>query len=115
MMAPGHVAVFVEEFTHEWNRLHAERGAARDATTRELQTVERKLAKLVDAITEGLRGASLQRQLDALESRKAALEVGLRAAGERIHPVSTAALVRRPCVSRHLWPASSTGAAHLAG
>ena len=90
MMAPGHVAVFVEEFTHEWNRLHAERGAARDATTRELQTVERKLAKLVDAITEGLRGASLQRQLDALESRKAALEVGLRAAGEQkvpaLHP-----------------------------
>ena len=90
MMAPGHVAVFVEEFTHEWNRLHAERGAARDATTRELQTVERKLAKLVDAITEGLRGASLQRQLDALESRKAALEGGLRAAGEQkvpaLHP-----------------------------
>ena len=86
MMAPGHVAVFVEEFTYEWNRLHAERGAARDAAIRELQAVKRKLAKLVDAITEGLRGASLQRQLDALESRKAALEGGLRAAGEQKAP-----------------------------
>ena len=72
-MAPEHVEAFVEEFTREWNRLQAEHGAARHGYERELQMVDRKLAKLVDAIAEGMRGPAIQQKLDGLEGRRTAL------------------------------------------
>ena len=41
---------------------------------RELEAVNRKLAGLIDAIADGLRGEGLQHKLDTLESRKRTLE-----------------------------------------
>lgn len=56
---------------------------------KELALVSRKLGQLIDAITEGLRGAGLQQKLDELEDRKAALEAALAAPPPtpvRLHP-----------------------------
>jgi site-specific DNA recombinase len=89
MMAPELVAEFVREFTQEWNRAIAASSVDRDAVARDLAAVERKLAGLIDAIAEGMRGAGLQAKMDALESRKAELVAKLGApasATPRLHP-----------------------------
>ena len=79
LMQPELVAEFIREFTTEWNRLLAEHGSNRAPRERELAQVQRKLAGLIDAITDGLRAPGLQRKLDELEARRAALEVELQA------------------------------------
>ena len=79
MVAPELVAEFVREFTLEWNRAIAASSIDRDAIARTLAAVERKLAGLIDAISEGMRGAGLQTRMDALESRKAELVAKLAA------------------------------------
>src|SRR5689334_2027059 len=71
LMQPQAVAVFVAEFTAEWNRLQAGISAGSEGKRRELQTVNRKLDELFDAIEDGLRSPGLQARLDALEARKA--------------------------------------------
>ena len=89
MMAPELVAEFVREFTLEWNRAIAASTIDRDAVARDLAAVERKLAGLIDAISEGIRGAGLQAKMDALDSRKAELVAKLGApapATPRLHP-----------------------------
>ena len=57
LMQPEHVATFVAEFTAEWNRLQAEVSAEATAQRRELDTVQRRLASLIDAIAECARRA----------------------------------------------------------
>ena len=91
LMQADMVAEFVGEFTREWNRLAAEASAGAEATRRELDGVCRKLANLIEAITDGLRAPGLQGKLDSLEARKAALEAEVAAAGRpspvtRLHP-----------------------------
>ena len=89
LMQPGHVAEFITAFTEEWNRLTAEASAGGDAARRELQAVERKLANLVEAITDGLRAPGLQEKLDQLEARKAQLQAELARPAARLpalHP-----------------------------
>jgi site-specific DNA recombinase len=76
-MQPEHVAVFVQEFAAEWNRLTAEASADTALQRRELEMVERKLASLIDAIADGLRAPGLQQKLDELEDRKVTLQRGL--------------------------------------
>jgi hypothetical protein len=80
LMQPEHVATFVEEFTAEWNRLRAEASAQGAVRGREVETIERKLAGLIDAIAEGLRAPGLQQKLNKLEARKAALSADLKRA-----------------------------------
>jgi hypothetical protein len=88
-MQPEHVATFVAEFTAEWNRLQAEISAHDADRRRELDVVQRKLAGVIEAIADGLRGPGLQQRLDELETRKAELERDLGAtppAAPRLHP-----------------------------
>jgi site-specific DNA recombinase len=77
LMPPDLVAVFIEAYRAEWNRLAAEQGAGRESRRRELQTVERQLENLVDAIADGLRSPALQAKLDALEARRAELRLAI--------------------------------------
>jgi DNA invertase Pin-like site-specific DNA recombinase len=89
LMAPDLVAEFVASFTAEWNRLQAQAGVEREQTQRELATVRRKLAGLIDAIADGLRAPGLQQQLDELEARRTVLERDLADAvpnRPRLHP-----------------------------
>ena len=89
LMQPDHVAIFVSEFTAEWNRLQAERTAGRSGMERELAQVERKLNGLIDAIADGLRAQGLQAKLDALANRQTELTGQLEneaPALPRLHP-----------------------------
>lgn len=73
MMAPDLVEEFVRAFAEEVNRQRRDDGAARAAQEQELAGVKRKLAGLIDAVAEGLRGPDLQSRLDELSARKEAL------------------------------------------
>jgi uncharacterized protein involved in exopolysaccharide biosynthesis len=86
LMQPEHVAVFVQEFAAEWNRLVAEASADTALQHRELEVVERKLAGLIDAIAEGLRAPGLQQKLNELESRKVTLQGRLERAPASVAP-----------------------------
>jgi DNA invertase Pin-like site-specific DNA recombinase len=69
----------------------------------ELAAVSRRLDGLVDAISEGLRGAGLQQRLDELEARKAELEAKLVAPAPtpvRLHP-NLAQLYREKLAELH--------------
>jgi site-specific DNA recombinase len=74
LMQPELVAEFVAAFTAEWNRLRAEASAGLAGRRRELETAERKLDGLVEAIADGLRVPGLQARLDELDLRKRALQ-----------------------------------------
>ncbi len=89
LMAPDMVAEFVAAFTAEWNRAIAGTSAAREASVRELATVERKLDGLITALSEGFRSVGLQSQLDVLEARRVVLTAELDAPAPeapRLHP-----------------------------
>ena len=89
LMAPELVAEFVSSFTEQWNRAAADGSAERGATARELERAERKLQGLIEAVADGLRGAAIQAQIDALESQCATLSSKLAAplpAEPRLHP-----------------------------
>jgi hypothetical protein len=77
LMQPELVAEFVREFTAEWNRLIAAAGVEATAKHRELEQVRRKLAGLVEAITDGLRAPGLQARLEELEARRVELEAAI--------------------------------------
>jgi site-specific DNA recombinase len=66
LMHPDHVATFVTEFTAEWNRLLSETSAHEHTQRRELETVSRKMAGLIDAIADGLRAPGLQQKLECV-------------------------------------------------
>ncbi len=100
LMAPDLVAEFVAAFTEEWNRLLAEQGAVNATRLRELDTVRRKLAGLIDAIADGMRAPGLQQKLDELEGRRAVLEAELaRAPGTPIRLMPNLADVYRDKVA----------------
>jgi hypothetical protein len=91
LMQPDAVAVFIEEYTTEWNRLQLEASAQVAVVSREMEGVERKLAGLIEAISDGFgRACGLQQRLDELEARKAALPADLSrvppSAAPRLHP-----------------------------
>ncbi len=77
LMRPDLVAEFCATFIEEWNRLAAEASAGTEARQRELQSVERKLANLVDAIADGLKAPGLQKKLADLEARRQELRAAL--------------------------------------
>ena len=104
LMQPEHVAIFVEEFTTEWNRLQAERSAEHAARYRELEAVNRKLDGLIDAIADGLKSPGLQNKLHELEARQATLRAELErtpvSSVPRLHP-NLAEIYRERVVRLH--------------
>lgn len=80
LMAPDAVVGFIEAFNEEWQRQARIAGANKDMAGRELASVERKLGNIVNAIAEGLRNPTMQRQLDELEARRTVLEAEITAA-----------------------------------
>jgi len=73
LMDPELVTAFVKAFTLEWNRILAEFNSAAEARQREVKAIERKIANVVDAISDGLRSPELQARLIDLEARKSVL------------------------------------------
>ena len=89
LLAPELVQEFVIAFNEETNRQRREETAGRAPKERELERVKRKIAALVDAISEGLRGADLQDRLDELAQRRDTLVADLAAPAPspvRLHP-----------------------------
>ena len=70
LMDPNLFKVFVEEFTREFNRLQATEGNRYEQAEAELVGVERRLRKIVEAISEGVSARSLKEELLALEARQ---------------------------------------------
>src|SRR6266403_1887106 len=80
LMAPELVKEFIAEFHREVNRQSRNREADQGLQQRDLDDVNRKLRRVIEAIAEGLRGPGLQAKLDELEQRKGTLEAALAAA-----------------------------------
>lgn len=53
LMQPDLVKEFVATFVGEWNRLSAEVSGSAKAQARELRSIEKKIANLIDAIADG--------------------------------------------------------------
>ena len=89
LIAPELVAEFITAFLEKMNRQRREDGAAQAAEERELATVTRKIAGLLDAIEDGLRGPDVQDRLDQLCARRDALRLAIServATPVRLHP-----------------------------
>jgi DNA invertase Pin-like site-specific DNA recombinase len=89
LMDPELFRVFVLEFTAEWNRLQAEVSSGQAALRQELERIERQLAKLVDALMEGVPAATVRERMATLEARKVTLQDELASAvapAPRLHP-----------------------------
>jgi site-specific DNA recombinase len=103
LMQPDLVETFVTEFHAEVNRIARNRDAEVAAHRKDLTQVTRKLDTLIEAIADGLRSDGLQAKLEALESRKKALERGLTdnsSLAPRLHP-NLSALYRRKVARLH--------------
>ena len=74
LMHPELVKEFIAAFHAEVNRLQGDRERQHAQTCRDLAEISRKIDHLVEAIADGLRAPGLQRKLDELEARKAAIE-----------------------------------------
>jgi site-specific DNA recombinase len=69
-MDPELFKIFAEEFTKEFNRLQASEGTKVDRARADLAIVERRIRKIVEAISEGISARSLKEELMALEARQ---------------------------------------------
>jgi site-specific DNA recombinase len=65
---------FCREFTREMNRLQGEERARQGAVRQDLVAVTRQIAKLIEAIKDGVPGLSIKDELMRLEDRKTNLE-----------------------------------------
>ncbi|MEO1194057.1 MAG: zinc ribbon domain-containing protein [Pseudomonadota bacterium] len=74
LMDPELTTVFCEHYTKTMNRLVAEHNAGLEADRSELARIERDMDKLIKAILDGVPGARVKDQIQALEDRKAVLE-----------------------------------------
>jgi site-specific DNA recombinase len=90
LMDPNLFREFCAEFTREINRQRGDQAGRRERLAAELRQIERRLRRIVDAITEGLPARTLKDELLALEQRQDQLETELAAAPEaeptRLHP-----------------------------
>ncbi len=80
---------FIAEFHREMNRLAAAHENSRENTSCDLAKVERDIARIIQAIKDGIPALSLKDELCALESRKDDLERALQSAPSpvvRLHP-----------------------------
>ena len=89
LMDPGLFKAFTEAFVLECKRLQSEASAGRNAKRQELEKVERRIAKLIDARADGAPVAGIKGRLAWLETRKAVLAEELAGAeppAPRLHP-----------------------------
>jgi hypothetical protein len=89
LLKPDHVEEFIREFHRELNQQRRAAEAAYAAKERELETLNGRVAHLVDAIADGFRAPDLQQRLDGLVHRRSTLERELSArpaALPRLHP-----------------------------
>ena len=70
LMQPDALREFIRTFNAEWKRLGAELANTAEAGRRELATLSRKIANLVEAISDGDRSPSLRAKLAELEARR---------------------------------------------
>ncbi|MFO1039758.1 MAG: recombinase family protein, partial [Geminicoccaceae bacterium] len=89
LMDPELYAVFVAEFTAEWNRLQTSTTNDLQAKRSELTEVKRRIEGMIRAIEEGLYEPSMKERMRALERRREVLEAEIAASVEskpRLHP-----------------------------
>src|SRR6185312_10206224 len=97
LMDPALFEVFAEEFHRELNRLRNEEQATRALHLDEQSTIERRLRKVVNAITDGAPVRALKEELMRLEARQQELGQQLSRGAEHrplIHP-NVAKIYRR--------------------
>jgi hypothetical protein len=82
----GPFQVFCEEFTTAVNEVRMELRAATAVAVRERAAVAQQIAKLIQAIKDGVPGAEVKDEMIALQARKAALEAE-RAAANTLPPL----------------------------
>jgi hypothetical protein len=111
LMAPDDVREFVAEFTEEWNRLVAERNAARAHDQTQLGPIQRKIDKLVEALMEGFRSEEIKQQFEVLSQQKAQLQARVTTPRRSIPTRRSFTATKRPickplqcfqCVHRHI-------------
>jgi site-specific DNA recombinase len=89
LMEPARNKIFCEEYARAMNRLHAEHNAQRAADEDALTRAERDLARLVQALLDGVPALAVRERMAELEARREAVRSRL-AAGEdtgiRLHP-----------------------------
>ena len=89
LMEPARTKIFCEEYARAMNRLHAEHNAHREADADALGRTERDLARLVQALLEGIPASAVREKMAELEARRDALRGHLAASedtGLRLHP-----------------------------
>src|SRR5262249_32128602 len=89
LMHPELVTTFIEEFHKELNRQMAEQAGRRDRAVRELETTERDIRRVIDAIKAGVPGAAVKDEMATLEARRIDLLGQLESAPPslpRLHP-----------------------------
>ncbi|MDE2391558.1 MAG: recombinase family protein [Rhodospirillales bacterium] len=111
LLSPEAVHEFITAFTAEWNRLAAESNAERAQDKTRLATIQRKIDRIVEAITEGFRTPEMKDQLEALSQQKAQLQTRVSAptaAAPSLHP-NLGELYRRRVETLHAELAAANG------
>ncbi|WP_233493443.1 recombinase family protein [Ruegeria atlantica] len=90
LLHPDLIAEFTKAYQEEYNRLAGSIQQERSSATRDLAQIERKIAHLIDAISDGMFHASMKDKLTALEVRKSELEALIASASDEqpvlLHP-----------------------------
>ena len=89
LMDPLMFREFAEAFSAECDRSAAESERGKDGRARNLAQVRSKIAKLVDAVSDGLKSTAVQSRLTALEEQEALLQQEVEAVAK---PVAQLAL-----------------------
>ena len=77
LMTPALSAVFCKEYTDHMNRKRKDDNASLNANRAELERVERSIAKLVQAIKDGIEPSLIRDEINGLQTRKEALAASL--------------------------------------
>ena len=89
LMEPARTRIFCEEYARAMNRLHAQHNAHREADVDALSRTERDLARLVQALLDGVPASAVREKMAELEARRDALRGRLAASEDteiRLHP-----------------------------
>ena len=89
LMEPARTKIFCEEYARAMNHLHAEHNAQRSADAEALNKAERDLARLVQALLDGVPASAVREKMAELEARRDALRHRLASSedlGVRFHP-----------------------------
>jgi site-specific DNA recombinase len=70
LMEPARTQIFCEEYARAMNRLHAEHNAQRAADADALSRTERDLARLVQALLDGVPASAVREKMGELEARR---------------------------------------------